>query len=76
MKIVRSIVVRQIVGSVKDDVLNMIGPDHPKMTNKEREIKAAQRHIVELFMRQLLEAWPTAHGPQFGICDVRQNDYD
>lgn len=72
MKIVRSTVVRQIIGSVKDDMLAMIGPDHPKMTQRDRDVKAAQRHIVELFAEQLREAWPTVHGPQFGIAEVIQ----
>ena len=72
MKIVRSTQVSEIIGSVTADMLALVGPDHPKMTQRERDLKAAQRHIVELFAEQLRDAWPTVHGPQFGEAEVVQ----
>lgn len=72
MKIVRSTQVSEIIGSVTADMLAVIGPDHPKMTKAERERKAAQRHIVALYEDMLLAAWPTVHGPQFGLAEVIQ----
>lgn len=71
-KIVHSVKVWDIVGATLADVVTIIGKDHPKMTQKERDVKAAQRHIIELFAEQLREAWPTVHGPQFGVAEVIQ----
>ena len=46
-----------VIGFVTTDMLNMIGDDHPRMTQRDRDMKAAQRHIVLLFAEQLGETW-------------------
>lgn len=74
-KIVDSVYVWDVVSEVVADVVTIIGKDHPKMTQRERDIKAAQRHILTLFGDMLLEAWPTAAGPVFGHCVVKQDEY-
>ena len=72
-KIVNSVNVRDIFMATLEDVVNMIGKDHPRMTQKERDIKAAQRRILVLFGDGLLESWPTKNGPQFADCVVVQD---
>jgi hypothetical protein len=63
-KIVHSVKVWDIVGATLD---------HPKMTQRERDMKEAQRRILALFGDMLLESWPTKDGPQFMDCVVVQD---
>lgn len=56
-EIVRSSDMSDVVDNVTTRMLNMIGPDHPKMTQKDRDIKAAQRHIVLLYADVLGDTW-------------------
>lgn len=73
MKIVNSVQVAEIIGSVQADMLAMIGADHPKMTGRDLAVKRAQRHIVGLFAEMLCDAWPTVDGPVFGGSVVVQD---
>lgn len=73
-KIVNSVKVWDIVGATLADVVTIIGKDHPKMTQRERDMKDAQRRILALFGDMLLESWPTVHGPQFMDCVVIQDE--
>jgi hypothetical protein len=72
-RIVHSVKVGDIVGATLADVVTIIGKDHPKMTQRERDMKEAQRRILALFGDMLLESWPTANGPQFMDCVVVQD---
>jgi hypothetical protein len=62
--IVDSIEVRVVVAEVAALVHQLIGPVHPKSTQTARGKTEAQHHIVDVFVRALLETWATKDGPQ------------
>lgn len=47
----------EVIKQVTEQMLHLIGEDNPKMTQRSRDAKAAQRHMVRLFAEMLSETW-------------------
>ena len=57
MNIANTPVVAEIVRQAAGRLHAMVGPTHPRMTQRDQAVKAAQHHIIDLFVVELLETW-------------------